>query len=342
MHATLMINPAVGCGQYTAAGKLGARQEVLGSATALLLEISALVNSAERDNDSGDAAGGLVNPDLDLGASGRLGPAGAAVCGALGCVEALLKCTLTAAAAVASDPSDLDMDPDLARLAEQGQLHRPPSQAAGMLRSLCISLSRYLLAGPRPAPSVLPATGRLLGALLRLSMPPPASPSSRVQQAAGSGPVGAGQGISSLGCATDVSVLGTASATATTSASLSRLAAPAEWEFRSERALLAVELLSQALPASALRSPLLAPRLLLLRRLPALPPGWAGAEPWARRLPGGEAAALRLVQELLQPLWRALQAQYDATEEAMVSEEQRPASSHWSCLGVGLEPEVGK
>ena len=81
-------------------------------------------------------------------------------------------------------------------------------------------LPRYLLAGPRPAPSVIPASKELMDLLMRLSLPPfPADP---------------------------------APSTSASSSVHANPASPAEsasaWAFRDHRALVAVELLTSVLP----------------------------------------------------------------------------------------------
>ena len=141
------------------------------------------------------------------------------------------------------------------------------------------------------------------------------------------------------------------------------------WAYREQRALIAAELLLDILPAASLVSgplPLLAPRLLLLRRFPALPRGWPGAASWALQLsvPSQQARAasegedlrsettvLRLVLGLMDPLWRSLQAQNDAVEKFLIEASDLPAENvsttatpeppPWACLeNTGMGPEV--
>ena len=56
-----------------------------------------------------------------------------------------------------------------------------------------------------------------------------------------------------------------------------------------------------------------------------------------------ETLSLKLVLELLQPMWRALQTQYDVVEKAIIEASELPDEPQlpWSCMEAGLAPEVG-
>ena len=290
------------------------------------VEVAALLQAEARGGRAGiPLSGADQQGDLDLDPPA----ASVAICGALELVQALLKSTEAAAATAASSVDRrLGLDPDLARTALQGRWHRPPTQNV-WLRDLNLYLSRYLLAGPYPLPATLPASWEVLWRLLALSLPPLPSylkqqrlHQSPQQQQPSQQPQQSSPQPQHLSRGADWEAI-------------------ADWASREQRALVAVELLVDVLSGhpphmsgtaaggGGTGFPLLAPRLLLVRRFPALPQGWAGAAPWASRLgedDDSETTLLRLVLELSQPLWRVLQAQHDAVDEAMLSASELPLS----------------